>query len=252
MSNNDRFTSLEQSIKREASQCVKCGLCLPHCPTYIITENECESPRGRIALMQGLATKQLPLTEKLQYYLDHCLVCRACELACPSEVKYGQLIDQGRAMLKALTPEKKPLFLLRSLYLAIQHPWLLHAIHHLLRFYQYTGLQQLARKTKFLEKINLKELDALLPPLQSIKTWKVFYPAINKEYGRVALFTGCISNLLDRETLFSAIKMLTMCGYGVYVPTEQRCCSALFLHAGYAKKQRYLMKKIVMLLGICI
>ena len=55
---------LSEGIQQQAASCVKCGLCLPHCPTYKITQNECESPRGRIALMEGLATKQIPFSQK--------------------------------------------------------------------------------------------------------------------------------------------------------------------------------------------
>ena len=46
----------------DADKCVKCALCLPHCPTYRESLDEGESPRGRIALMQGFATGALDIT----------------------------------------------------------------------------------------------------------------------------------------------------------------------------------------------
>src|SRR5579863_2764734 len=84
----------------EADKCVKCALCLPHCPTYRVTLDEGESPRGRIALMQGLATGALEASPRLEAHLDHCLGCRACEAVCPAEVPYGKLIDATRLELR--------------------------------------------------------------------------------------------------------------------------------------------------------
>ena len=77
-----------------------CGLCLPHCPTYQLHHSEAESPRGRIALMQALASGRLEASEALRGHLNSCLVCRACEKMCPSKVPYGQLIDTTRAQLR--------------------------------------------------------------------------------------------------------------------------------------------------------
>ena len=80
-----------------ADRCVKCGLCLPQCPTYALTANENESPRGRIALIQGWLSGELSPTDTLTQHLDQCLLCRRCERVCPSVVPYGEIIDQSKA-----------------------------------------------------------------------------------------------------------------------------------------------------------
>lgn len=226
-----KFQELSQQIQQQAGMCVKCGLCLPQCPTYQLTQNECESPRGRIALMDGLASEKLPLTDKLKTYLDHCLSCSACEVVCPAKVPYGNLLDNGRELIakKYHAANKIPWLLERG----IQQPWILNFIFYLLKFYQLLGLQSLLRKTKLLKLFKLASADALLPQLSKPLNLKSYYPPLTAEQGQVALFIGCINPFLDATTIKSTIKVLTYYGYGVHIPATQRCCGALHLHAGY-------------------
>ena len=70
--------------------CVKCGLCLPHCPTYQKTQDENESPRGRLSLIQGWARDELQATPKLNAHIDNCLLCRSCESVCRRMFRMGR------------------------------------------------------------------------------------------------------------------------------------------------------------------
>src|SRR5690348_13636252 len=76
--------------------CVHCGFCLATCPTYQLLGDELDSPRGRIYQIKQTLEGAQP-TRATQLHLDRCLTCRSCETTCPSGVKYGQLVDIGRA-----------------------------------------------------------------------------------------------------------------------------------------------------------
>ncbi len=213
-------------INHEANQCVKCALCAPVCPTYQISHNENESPRGRIALAQALAQAQIPLTEVTRLHLDHCLSCRACEAVCPAGVKYGDLFDHTQAFITEKVPDKT------QQYTFFANPRRNFYLRKLLRFYQLAGLQKLLQHLRFLGISKLQQLDEILPNLPPATSWQVYYPPITAELGRVALFLGCVAKEFDQATLLATIKVLTHIGYGVYLPSKQTCCGALALHAG--------------------
>lgn len=212
----------------DADLCVKCGLCLPHCPTYPLSQHEGDSPRGRIALMQGLALGTLPLTPKLEAHLDGCLGCRACESVCPAKVPYGRLIDAGRASLNELRPRRTRWARLLGYWLT--HRDLRRTLGTLLWLYQACGLQALLRHLHLLGRGRLARLESLLPELPRVPySARAVDPAGN---ARVALFTGCVSDLADSATLAAAERLLHRLGVDTAVPADQGCCGALHQHAG--------------------
>ena len=85
--------------------CVHCGLCTASCPTYVETGNENDSPRGRIYLMRAVADGRLGLSPEVRTHLNLCLDCRACESACPSGVRYGQIIEPFKVAVTRATPK---------------------------------------------------------------------------------------------------------------------------------------------------
>jgi len=122
----------------------------------------------------------------------------------------------------------------------ISHNSLLRLASSVLRLYQLSGLQWLLRKTGVLRAIGTERMDRLLPLLRRRHTWRTYYPPHGAERGRVALFTGCIADIIDQQTLTAAVTVLTQLGYGVYIPANQVCCGALHLHRGDAAKARAL------------
>ncbi|NGY06976.1 (Fe-S)-binding protein [Solimonas terrae] len=225
----------------KADLCVKCGLCLPHCPTYQETRHEAESPRGRIMLMQGLASGMIEDSAPLQAHLDRCLGCRSCERVCPAKVPYGELIDAGRAMLVARRGSAPRL----TRWLA---PWLTSAglrrvARTLLAIYQRSGLQGLVALGKPWRMGRVGRLASLIPQRSqaiAVGNWRV-----QARRQPVQLFGGCVGDIADSATLKLIKELLERCGFEVQTPSSQTCCGALHQHAGVQDQARQLVARNV-------
>ncbi len=210
----------------EADRCVKCGYCLPHCPTYSLSADEGESPRGRIALIQGLIQGVVD-SQRLHQHLDSCLACRACESTCPSEVRYGRLITAVRSLQQSRGKKTGALHRL-GLNLLTRAPYT-QALPGLAGGYQKLGVSALAGR---FGGDAVRRLHTLLPDEIQATKWNQVYPATTTTAGRVGLFTGCIGRITDRAALLAGIRLLNHLGYEVIVPPAQRCCGAMHLHSG--------------------
>lgn len=206
--------------------CVKCGLCLPHCPTYTLSKNESESPRGRLALIQGWSEGALSLSDTLTAHIDSCLTCRACESMCPAQVPYARLVNDFRAQAPASSDNK--LSTMERIGINTLTGQYRQVLNKLLRVYKKLRLD----KCTLFAGINHKLTDTI-----EKNNFQDSYPALTPtERGHVALFSGCASEVLDSKTLHDAIYVLQHCGFQVSVPKAQVCCGAIDLHAGQAKK----------------
>lgn len=212
----------------KADLCVKCGLCLPHCPTYQETRHEADSPRGRIMLMQGLASGLIEHTDSLQSHLDGCLSCRSCERVCPAKVPYGELIDAGRAMLATQYVPAPRL----TRWLA---PWLTsrglrRIARTLLAVYQRSGLQALVAASGLLHSKRMGRVASLIPQpaaANPVGDWHA-----PRRAQSVQVFNGCVGEIADTATLATIKALLERCGFDVLSPAQQTCCGALHQHAG--------------------
>jgi glycolate oxidase iron-sulfur subunit len=235
-------------VYEDYTRCVHCGLCLNHCPTYRLWQLEADSPRGRIRQMILVNEGQLPLSSGFVDHIDKCLDCRSCETACPSGVEYGKLVEHARARIE--TDYRRPWLtrLTRNFFLKkiLPFPGRIAAAGKLLRLYQRSGLQALARGTGILRAMGLAEQERLLPRIDSEfffdKLGRTF-PAVGERRARVALFAGCIANVTFSKLNEATVRVLTANGCEVVVPDQQFCCGALAAHAGIRETARDLARK---------
>ncbi len=139
----------EQLDYNELMNCMRCGFCLPTCPTYGQTDQyEAASPRGRIALMKGVVDGVIEPDEDVEKQLNLCLGCRACEPVCPSGVKYGHLLEEARDVIQQKKKHKMHAKVMMGLVFKqlFPHKDRIKRLHYFLRFYQKSGLQRIVQK----------------------------------------------------------------------------------------------------------
>ncbi|MGQ4808343.1 Anaerobic glycerol-3-phosphate dehydrogenase subunit C [Candidatus Entotheonellaceae bacterium PAL068K] len=239
---------LQQVLQQAETSCIKCGFCLPTCPTYRLTGNEAASPRGRIDLMQAVARGDLE-AEEIFTELDFCLGCRACETACPAGVQFGALLEAGRAAARSGRQGSRPGAWLQrtSLHKLLPFPTRLRRFANFLRLYQVSGVQRFVRHSGLLQRLapSLATLEEALPPVPAASERHAVpseTPPHGTEQGRVAMLTGCVMPELLPQVNRSTVRVLAANGYRVLAPAAQRCCGALQAHAGELEMAQELAK----------
>jgi len=237
----DRDAELYQQptgpIVPDTMDCMRCGICLSTSPTFQLNKDEQQGPRQRIRTLSQMLLEQQTVSEQAIESLNSCVQCRACEAVCPSQMDYSLLYDQAQNQLSA---DKKPGLYARLILKMIEHKGCLNALLPLLKLYQLSGLSTLLSKTGILERLALSQLDKMAP-VPSLSALKYHYP-VTAARGTVALFTGCVSDRFDRNTLLATIKVLNNIGYQVLVPQNQGCCGAIHYHNGQQQSAKQMMQ----------
>jgi glycolate oxidase iron-sulfur subunit len=218
--------------------CVHCGFCLPHCPTYQNWAEEMDSPRGRIDLMRGLRTGQTQMTPTVAAHFDRCLGCMACVTACPSGVRYDILIEETRALVERDYPRGFQDRLHREMIFKLfPYPRRLRAMAAFLLVYVWTGLRWLVRNSGLLRLFppRVRQLEALQPPVtlhNLFATLPERVAARGEKRFTVAVIAGCVQRVFNPGVNEATVRVLAAEGCEVLVPRGQGCCGALSMHAG--------------------
>ena len=225
---SDLLPSTEsQQAEQILRRCVHCGFCLATCPTYQLTGNELDSPRGRIYLIKQLLEGEAA-SVATQQHLDRCLTCRACETTCPSGVQYSQLADIGRGLL-----ERQGL-----------RRWRDRQYRRLLQ----TGLRQralfgtavwLGRTLRPL----FRTATAGIPPRRTLPAWTS--PALPANAPSVIVLQGCVQAALAPDTHEATLRVLQAAGLQVHTVPREGCCGALAWHLNDQDAGRDDMRRMV-------
>lgn len=241
----------ERLSEDELLNCMRCGFCLPTCPTYIQSGyKESHSPRGRIALMKAVVDGLIEPDEDVENTLNVCLGCRACEPVCPSGVNYGHLLEEARDIINQNKKFSMPVRAVRKVVFEglFPHQNRMRTLTGLIGFYQRSGLQTLTHKTGIMKLFpeTLATMDLVLPKVPKMKAMKdrpEFLHAESTKKKQVAFFTGCLMDTMFLETNNATMKLLQLAGCDIVIPKTQSCCGALHGHAGEKNGAKELAKR---------
>ena len=231
--------------------CIHCGFCLPTCASYRVLASEMDSPRGRIHALKAIEAGELRLDATVARHFDSCLGCFACVSACPSGVRYDELIEATRPKLNApelRSPTQRAFR--RLLFSLLPYPERLRALLRPLQAYAGTPLQQLARRSGLTRLLGpqFEAMERLLPPLHPAafrSETPVVVPAEGPRRYRVGLVLGCVQRLFDPLVNEAAIRVLSANGIEVVIPPGQGCCGAVTHHQGELEQTRDLATALV-------
>jgi glycolate oxidase iron-sulfur subunit len=203
------------------ASCVHCGFCLEVCPTYKLTGDENNSPRGRLRLWREEAEGRLAQDPWTDFYTSECVGCLACESACPANVPYGKIFEQVKHEHVAANRSRPPLVLRMAAALAAR-PSLFNLVMLPARLLRNMGLLP----HRFLFAGN---------PSIAVSTADYAKQLTDRHRPtgpRVAFLTGCLMESLFREINFATIRVLIENNVQVVIPSEQGCCGAFQEHTG--------------------
>lgn len=209
------------------SSCVHCGFCLEACPTYALTGDENNSPRGRLRLWRKEAEGKLAPDPWTDFYTSECVGCLACEPVCPANVQYGTILEETRhAHVQAR--RFNPKFQLRAAAIAVRYPKLFNLAMAPARALRSLGF--FPHPLIFKGRPHVTESTASYAR-RLMESRKPTGP-------RVALLVGCLMEAMFREINYSTVRVLIDNNIQVVIPEEQGCCGAFQEHTGLDDVER--------------
>jgi glycolate oxidase iron-sulfur subunit len=192
--------------------------------------DEADSPRGRIQLIRMVVASPAAPSETTVDHLEACLVCRACETACPSGVPFGRIMEGAREVLREREGNGS---LARAALDTVARPRRLAVMTRLADLSARLGLAGLAARMPG----RLGWAASLAARSEGPR-----FRGVAREGADINVFAGCIMREAFGDTERATVRLLERDGHVVSVPAEQTCCGALHAHAGDGERSRELAR----------
>jgi len=235
MADIHKLAQMFKELDDQLVGCMRCGMCQAVCPIFKLSGNETDVTRGKLSLIDGLASEMLSDPESVNEKLNRCLLCGTCQANCPSGVSVMDIFLKARAIMTGyfgLSPAKKAIF--RGL---LKNPKLFNALTDM-------GAKFQGIFTKKVDDMLGSSCARFNAPIiadrhfntLASKPFRKIVPELDTPAGssglRVAFYVGCVIDKIYPQVGEAILKVLKHHGVGVYMPAGQACCGIPVLSSG--------------------
>ena len=215
----------EHNINAESfEQCIKCTVCTVYCPMVAVNP---DYPGPKQAGPDG---ERYRLKNPMFYddALDLCLNCKRCEVACPSNVKIGDLIQNARLKYSSKKPKLRDFMLANTDMLGSLATTMAPVVNFTL------GLKPVKA---VMDGVLAIDHHRTFPKYagQKFETWFKRH-ALKKQEAytkKVSYFHGCYANYNYPKLAKDFVKIMNALGYGVNLLEKEKCCGVALISNGF-------------------
>ncbi len=227
-------TQLSSISANNFEQCLKCSICTVYCPVAAVNP---KYPGPKQSGPDG-ARYRLKNPAFFDEALKMCLNCKRCEVACPNDVKIGDIIQKARIDYSTHKPSLRDTMLANTDFVGTMANIVAPVTNFAL---------DLPITKSVLHSVMGIDKHRSFPKYSSLKfeTW-FKRNALKKQDSykkHVSYFHGCYVNYNYPKLGQDLVKIMNAVGYGVHLLEKEKCCGVALISnglIGQAKRQAQL------------
>ena len=211
-------------------QCLKCTVCTVYCPVAAV-KPEYPGPKQAGPDGERLRLKKPAFFDES---LKYCLNCKRCEVACPHDVRIGDIIQSARIKYSTKKPGLREMMLANTDFMGTVAPTMAPVVNASL------GLKPVKAILDSVMKIDAHRTFPKYAS-QKFETWYHRHAEADqaKYAHHVSFFHGCYINYNYPQLGKDFVRVMNALGYGVHLLDREKCCGVALISNGLIDQARH-------------
>ena len=211
-------------------QCLKCTVCTVYCPVAAV-KPEYPGPKQAGPDGERLRLKKPAFFDES---LKYCLNCKRCEVACPHDVRIGDIIQSARIKYSTKKPGLREMMLANTDFMGTVATTMAPVVNASL------GLKPVKAILDSVMKIDAHRTFPKYAS-QKFETWYHRHTEADqaKYAHHVSFFRGCYINYNYPQLGKDFVRVMNALGYGVHLLDREKCCGVALISNGLIDQARH-------------